>query len=259
MTVERAGAASTGSRRARGLLVLAIAHAIAAAGMLIAGPLGWRAGLLHYRLGFSELLPWAFRLGVAALGVAVHGLALGYPRLGRRDVAVAALALAIAAAAIYFPWQASELRGNFPRINDITTDLENPPPLDASIAARAAEPGASSAAYGGPGVAAQQKKSYPDIAPAMLAVPPAEAFARALATAKAMGWTIEIADPAAGRIEAYDRSRWFGFTDDIAIRITAAEPGSRVDIRSASRQGRSDLGVNARRIRAFLATLKKAP
>jgi uncharacterized protein (DUF1499 family) len=171
----------------------------------------------------------------------------------------AVAALAIAGTAIYFPWQAGKMRGDYPRINDITTDTQTPPPLTASVAARAAEPGASSADYGGPGVAALQVKSYPGIAPAILPVPPGTAFARALATATAMGWTIEIADPAAGRIEAYDRSRWFGFTDDIAIRISPAESGSRVDIRSASRQGRGDLGVNARRIRTFLAALKIVP
>jgi uncharacterized protein (DUF1499 family) len=259
MTAEATGASSAGIRLARGLVVLALALAIIAIVLLAAGPLGWRAGLLHYRVGFFTLLPWAFHLGVAAVGIAALGLALGNRRLAGGDVVGAVAALAIAGIAIYFPWQAGEMRGDYPRINDITTDTKTPPPLTASIAARAAEPGASSADYGGPGVAAQQVKSYPDIVPAILPVPPDAAFARALATAAAMGWTIAIADPAAGRIEAYDRSRWFGFTDDIAIRITPDESGSRVDIRSASRQGRGDLGVNARRIRAFLAALKIAP
>ena len=70
-----------------------------------------------------------------------------------------------------------------------------------------------------------------------------------------MGWTIVAAD-AAGRIEASDRSRWFGFTDDIVIRVAAADSGSRVDVRSSSRRGRSDFGVNAARVRAYLAALR---
>lgn len=266
MTAGTPGAASAGNRVARVTLILSLVLAAAAAVLLVAGPLGWRAGLLHYRVGFFTLLPWAFYVGLAALALAVFGLALavlglalGNLRPARRDVGAAALALALAGVAVYFPWRASEMRGSYPRINDITTDTQNPPPLTASIAARAAEAGASSAAYGGPGVAAEQIKGYPDIAPVILPLPPAAAFARVLATAKAMGWTIESADPVAGRIEGYDRSRWFGFTDDIAIRVAAEEGGSRVDIRSASRQGRSDLGVNARRIRAFLAALKAAP
>ena len=65
------------------------------------------------------------------------------------------------------------------------------------------------------------------------------------------------ADKAAGRIEATDRDLWFGFVDDVVIRITpAAASGSRIDVRSLSRVGRSDLGTNAKRIRAFLARLK---
>jgi uncharacterized protein (DUF1499 family) len=95
----------------------------------------------------------------------------------------------------------------------------------------------------------------------MLSVPPAQAFDKALAVAKAKGWTILHADKQAGIIEGYDKSLWFGFTDDVAIRVTAADPGdhsrSRVDIRSGSRQGRGDFGVNAARVRGFLAALKE--
>ena len=65
-------------------------------------------------------------------------------------------------------------------------------------------------------------------------------------------------DPQAGRIEASQASFWFGFVDDIVIRVGAAGAGSRVDMRSLSRQGRGDLGVNAKRIRAYMAALKQA-
>ena len=82
--------------------------------------------------------------------------------------------------------------------------------------------------------------------------------ALALITAKQMGWTIVAAEPAAGRIEADERSFWMGFTDDIVLRVTASGSGSRVDMRSASRHGRSDLGVNAARVRAYFARLKMA-
>jgi len=92
--------------------------------------------------------------------------------------------------------------------------------------------------------------------PLILPIPPAEAFAKARAEAERMGWTIDASDPAGGRIEAYDRSRWFGFTDDIAIRVTPADGESRIDIRSASRHGRGDFGVNAARIRKYLAALR---
>jgi len=63
------------------------------------------------------------------------------------------------------------------------------------------------------------------------------------------------ADPAAGRIEANETSRWFRFTDDVVIRVAPDGAGSRIDVRSVSRVGRSDFGVNAARIRAYTAAL----
>ena len=73
-----------------------------------------------------------------------------------------------------------------------------------------------------------------------------------------MGWTIVAVDESAARIEASERSRWFGFTDDIVIRVAATDSGSRIDLRSSARQGRSDFGVNAARIRTYLAALRAA-
>ena len=64
------------------------------------------------------------------------------------------------------------------------------------------------------------------------------------------------AAPAEGRLEATDRTRWFGFRDDVVVRVRPDGTGSRVDVRSVSRVGRSDLGTNARRIRAFLDSLR---
>ena len=111
-------------------------------------------------------------------------------------------------------------------------------------------------AYGGPAIAAQQKKAYPDLKPAVLGVPPAQAFDRAVDAAKKQGWEIVAAVPAAGRIEATDTTRWFGFKDDVVIRVRPEGAGSRVDVRSVSRVGRGDVGTNARRIRGFLDALR---
>jgi uncharacterized protein (DUF1499 family) len=113
------------------------------------------------------------------------------------------------------------------------------------------------AAYPGGEVAAAQRRAYPDIGPLALAMPPATAFARALDAAKGMGWEIVAADAGAGRIEATATTPWFGFRDDVVVRITPAAAGSRVDVRSVSRVGRSDLGTNARRIREYLAMLSR--
>jgi uncharacterized protein (DUF1499 family) len=116
--------------------------------------------------------------------------------------------------------------------------------------------GASNAIeYGGPEIAAQQHQAYPDVRPVTLSDPPARAFERALAAARAQGWEIVAALPAEGRIEATDTTRFFGFKDDIVIRVKAEGAGSRVDVRSLSRVGKSDVGKNASRIRAYLSAL----
>ena len=106
----------------------------------------------------------------------------------------------------------------------------------------------------------QSSKSaaIPDFKPLDLPLPPADAFARALDAAKGMGWEIAATDAAAGRIEATATTPWFGFRDDVVIRVTPAPPGSRIDVRSVSRVGRSDLGTNAKRIRTFLDKLAHA-
>ncbi len=236
---------------------LGFALAIVALLMLAAGPIGWRAGWWRYGLAFTTLMPWAAYVGLAAIAVSALALIFTARSVARGAIVLAVLGLLIGGTAAYFPWHWNSQRGLYPPFNDITTDLDNPPSLAFSEEARRAEH-ASSAAYGGPGVAALQKKSYPDIAPAMLDLPPAKVFDRALSVAKARGWTIVKADASAGSIEADDTSRWFGFTDDVAIRVTPSGNGSRIDIRSGSRQGRGDFGVNAARVRAYLAALRGA-
>jgi uncharacterized protein (DUF1499 family) len=78
-----------------------------------------------------------------------------------------------------------------------------------------------------------------------------------LALAKDKGWETVAHDPKDGRIEAVDRSLFYGFKDEIIIRTASSDGGTRVDVRSRSRLGRIDRGVNAKRIRAFLAALKE--
>ena len=78
----------------------------------------------------------------------------------------------------------------------------------------------------------------------------------ALDAAERMGWTMVASSPAEGRIEATDKTLWYGFKDDIVIRVTPSAGGSKVDVRSVSRVGRSDIGINAQRIRRYLEKLK---
>ena len=140
-----------------------------------------------------------------------------------------------------------------PPIHDITTDTEDPPAFETILPLRAQAP--NPATYGGPAVAAQQREGYPDISPADYPVETEAAFEAAVAAARDLGWTVVAMDEAGGRIEAIDRTFWFGFVDDVVIRIRPTDAGSRIDVRSVSRVGVSDIGTNAARIRAYLAQL----
>jgi uncharacterized protein (DUF1499 family) len=178
------------------------------------------------------------------------------PRIRASHVPGLIAALVLGAGIAYFPWHWMQTAGAVPPINDITTDTENPPAFVAVIPLRAGAP--VPAAYPGREVAAKQRGAYPDIRPLELALPPPAAFARALDAAKSAGWEIDAADAASGRIEATATTPWFGFRDDVVIRVTAIATGSRIDVRSVSRVGKSDLGTNARRVRAYLAELANA-
>lgn len=137
-----------------------------------------------------------------------------------------------------------------PPIHDITTDTANPPEFVALADERKASP--NGLEYGGEDVATAQKSAYPDITTVTMEDPPAEVFAEARKTAEAMGWKIVAADESARRIEATDTTFWMGYKDDVVIRIEPAGEGSKLDIRSMSRVGESDLGKNAERIRQFI-------
>ena len=222
--------------------------------VLALGPLGWRLGWWHFRFAFVWLMPGAGFLALAGAALSILALAFGWSHLGSRGLAVAGIGIAVGAVIAYVPWQYDRLRGVVPPIHDITTDTDNPPAFVAAVKLRPA--GSNTVAYEGAELAGKQKAAYPDVAPVKLDVPPADAFKRALDTAKAMsGWTVVDSDPATGRIEANETSRWFHFTDDVVIRVAADGAGSRVDVRSVSRVGRSDFGVNAGRIRAYNAAL----
>lgn len=231
----------------RAIAPIAAAVSAAALGLLLAAGPGTRLGLWPYGTGF-QMMRWAVYAGVAGAALALVALLLG-PRRG-----LAALALALGLGAAVAPWQVQRSAMGKPPIHDITTDTDDPPPFVAVVPLR--RDAKNPVEYGGPEIAAQQRKAYPDIAPLSLPVPPAQAFERAERAARAQGWEIVAAVPAEGRIEATDTTRWFGFKDDVVIRVRPEGAGSRVDVRSVSRVGRGDVGANARRIRAFLEALR---
>jgi uncharacterized protein (DUF1499 family) len=237
--------------------LMGLCSAILSLLLLALAPVGWRAGWWHFRFAFTWLMTASAAAGAAAVIVSLPALLLGWSQLSAGPAAMAATGLALCAVLIYIPWHYDRVRKRVPRIHDITTDVENPPEFAAVLPARAAE-NAAAAAYAGSEVARLQKAAYPDVAPLELRLSAAKAFDLALSAARSMpGWDIVDSDPATGRIEASQASRWFRFTDDVVIRVVPSGSGSRIDMRSLSRQGRSDFGVNAARIRAYMVTVRK--
>jgi uncharacterized protein (DUF1499 family) len=216
-------------------------------------------GLL-YRAHFVGLLPaftilrWAVYGAIATLLVTVVAIIIALRR--GTGLAMPLIALVLVVGAFALPASKVRQASRVPRIHDITTDTNHPPQFVSVVPMRVGA--ANPVEYGGPEIAAQQLRGYPDIQPLVLPSPPRQVFDKALATARGMGWEIIASDPPSGRIEATDTTFWFGFKDDVVIRIAAEPSGSRVDVRSLSRVGLSDVGTNAARIRKYLAALKSA-
>lgn len=251
--MDYASHATPSGRRPRSrLAVLGFALAIVAALAAMGAGFGSRWGLWEFRAGFT-VLKWASFAALAAAAVSLGGVIAA--RLGgrRRGLGFALLGLVLGLGTVYVPWSWKRTAERVPPIHDITTDTADPPGFVAIAPLRAGA--ANPMEYGGAEIAAQQRAGYPDLEPLTLNVPPAAGFERALAAARAMDWAIVAADSAAGRIEATDTTFWFGFKDDVVIRVTPFGAGSRVDVRSVSRVGRSDVGTNAKRIRAYLEKL----
>jgi uncharacterized protein (DUF1499 family) len=200
---------------------------------------------------------YGFYVAAAATALALATIVPTRPGDRRRGFVAALLALAIGLAAAWPPAEWLLEARAAPRINDITTDTASAPAMVVTQQMRKGAP--NPPAYPGNGTAALQRAAYPDIAPILLNVSPAEAFRRVDEVAMSMGWDIVARAPGEGRIEAVDTSEWFGLQDDIVVRIRPeGTTGTRVDIRSKSRIGDSDFGANARRIRAFREKLKVA-
>ncbi len=227
-------------------LLLAI---IASLLLLMSGP-GARMELWEFRTGF-QLMRWAAYIGLIASAISVVMLLL--PRVRRQGRASLLVAVALGLVVAFVPWSGMQRARSVPPIHDISTDTKRPPEFVAILPLRV--DASNPVDYGGPEVAAAQLGAYPDLQTHRMDAPPAQAFARAQQAASGFGWEIVSADPATGRIEATDTTFWFGFKDDVVIRIEPDAAGSRVDVRSLSRVGGSDVGANAARIRAFLKAL----
>ena len=228
--------------------VSGVAAVLGAALVLASGP--------AYRAGVPLLLAYASLAVGAALGLAAllaGAFAIITARLRARPtslIATAGVLVGLVAFGIPFV-QVWSTRGA-PAIHDISTDLVNPPTFDKILPLRG---DAGNDLVFRPETAAEQQRAYGDVAPLYLPDGAGVVFDRAIDVARELDWEIAVADRSSGRIEATATTAWFGFKDDIVVRVAPQEMGSRVDVRSASRTGIGDRGRNADRIREFLSRL----
>lgn len=212
--------------------------------MLIAG------GLYRLRFVDFQIALLAFAIAVLIAGLAALFGLVGAVLGGHGKTTRAVTALVVALLVLVAPLNTVRQGAGVPMIHDITTDLEDPPifvevPRKRSIGDNSLDIDAE--------VLAAQKAYYTDIGPTVLPMAKREAFALVREAVDAFDWVVHAENANLGYIEATASTPFFGFRDDVIIRVTEDTGGARVDMRSASRVGLSDLGVNAGRIRDFMA------
>lgn len=239
----------------------------------IVAALGVKFGLWPWRLGLGVLIvQWGPRLLIASAVIAIMALIAVLIRRPRRGWQTALIALLIPAIGFgYMGWVRSQ-SADIPPIHDVATDIVDPPvpsarllalrktdeanpvvDMTAPLTAQPAYQGPRFARFGGQSLGQVGHEAYPAVRTLLTAVPPAAAFAAARKAATDMGWTVVTEDEPGGVIEATAETFWFGFKDDVIIRVRPAAEGggSRIDVRSISRVGLSDLGANAKRIETW--------
>lgn len=244
-----------------GLLVLLLGAGAGLWGLFSALGAGW--GFWEYGAGLTGV-KYAFFLAIFTLVLAV-GVFFWRRRKGMRNrmprLIVGALSAAIFAGYIgYWLMVASSV----PAIHDVSTDLADPPQFTA-LQMRAdnwdAIPGADDKDMRGLSPrqrwALLHQKGYPDVRSVRVNIPVADVIEAASRLADDRGWDVAAVDPASGRLEATDTVSAFRFKDDVVLRVrpAAGGQGSIIDMRSVSRVGQGDLGVNAERVRSFLSDL----
>lgn len=235
---------------------------------ILAG-LGSKVGLWSWQFGLGTLTREVGPLMLGAtLIMGLVTLIAGLLIKPRKGLVIAILALIIPIAAFAQLTSVRATAASLPFIHDITTDTQDPPSFGSVIMAeREATEGVNTVEYIGkrvrgddsPLVSAEQTQAYPEIRTLVLSEDPSVVFGRAEQVAKDMGWKIKETNAESGRIDATAETFWYGFKDDITIRLRPAQGGgTRLDVRSTSRVGGSDLGANAARIGEFLTAMTES-
>lgn len=224
---------------------------IVAALFLMAG-YGYQWSLWGLGTGFT-ILRWSAYASIALFVISLAGFYfVRKSGFGAKLLMGLVLILSGIASGTALYWQ--QVGGSVPPIHDITTDTENPPEFVAMVRLRADAPNPPE--YAGGETREAQLEAYPQIQPLVISADVQEVMDEAVLLVTGRRWDLVSINRNQGRIEATEKLPWFGFKDDVVLRFTETENGTRVDMRSKSRIGRSDLGVNAKRIERFLDDLQ---
>lgn len=215
--------------------------------LMLVGAGGTRFGAWDYETGLQFAFTAAFvAAAVLFVGAAVLVFALRTGRARQAFPIGAGLAASVLVLGV-LGWQ-YHLAVSRPYIHDISTDREDPPTF-AQVELRGED--ANPLDYNR-NIAHLQAVHYPHLNTIRSSLDQAESFARAAMVAEDLGWRVVYEARDGSGLQATATTFWFGFTDDVAIRILAHEDGSLVDLRSVSRVGVNDLGTNAARIERFI-------
>ena len=212
------------------------------------GPL-YKYGVVDLGTAFT-----GFKFGVFA-GIAALILLALQVIFKRKTVTLGStvIALLLSAIAIAMPLSMMNKGKSVPPIHDISTDLINPPKFDAIAPLRADAP--NPVEYAGEATAKQQRDAYPDLKTLSYAQSQSELVKATEQAVNNLGWDLVNSDVDKGIVEATDSTMWFGFKDDVVVRVTDNGNERLLDIRSKSRVGGSDLGKNSERIHNFINEL----
>ena len=229
-----------------------LAGGVTAVLLLPIGALGSRAGLWGFEVGFV-LLQLGSLLALVGLGGGIPGVIVARRRSLSRDLWATVSGMAAGFAVVVFMGM-QLLKGlSAPLIHHVSTNTDEPPEFVEVVALRGEN--ANPLAFDAEKIAPLQEEFYPWVEPLLLRATPAEAFDEALGVLRDMRLEVVATHPDLGLIEAVDTTFWFGFKDDVAVRVRAYPQGSVVDVRSVSRVGLTDMGTNAERVKEILRRL----
>lgn len=236
---------------------LLVSMAVLAIAVLFIGPLAYKSGILPLQPALLSLII-SLGIGAITLLLSIVMLVVTLKRQLERDRNVLVAALIICCIPVLLVGGQLRTATSVPKIHDISTDTVNPPSFQKIIALRQGAMNSLVYEYEGSAkkLAGIQAAAYPKVKTIESDLTVAEAVEKSTEILSEMGLEIVNVDSSSGLVEATDTTFWFGFKDDMAIRIVAVSDGSIIDLRSVSRVGVSDVGVNAARILTFTKLFK---